>query len=673
MKILKQKVFNLINSNKNIPGRIIFFCCTITVGVTAVAQDAEQLRLADQYFARGEYLTAAILYAQYINPPKNAVHKSDFILKPVKSGKTGTRLVSRDAVLWKQAESYRLAYYWNEALTVYKELYKRDSVNNSGALYWMAVSQRALGLLPDAAVNLDKYVNGNYTALNEEVQAEKQNLNFIKQATLRPDTVLFTIKPLQNTGMQGGLSGYIKKGNDILYTSTTTVEAETRTSNPNFSRLYIGNTSTGNDGLQVLTFDLMPQSSHQGAASLSTDGNTLYFTHWVIENGVRKSDIYKTTRNAEGWQFPQLVDGLQKEGFNNQQPFITADNKFLLFASDREGGYGGMDIWWAPILNDGKIGEVRNAGANVNSSSNEETPFYQSGSSTLVFASDKAGGMGGFDLFSTRGKMGNWVKASNLGYPVNSTRDDKYFSAAESNYLFDDAYMSSDRGNDCCLATYQISKAKKQQVITGKVLDCATGQPLANTQLGILKEDQQLLVTDSKGAYTYMLTGTVSNRWKAERDGYLEKQGLFSVQSVNENGFLTDTVIAAPICLDAKPVMIKVENVVSIYFDFDRSLIKDRAIEQLDSIYTILQENPELTLQVSGYTDGRGSEVYNKKLSDKRARSCSDNLIEKGINPERITFESFGACCPVEMELINGRDNPDGRAMNRRALIHIVK
>ncbi|MGI8599942.1 MAG: hypothetical protein ACR2KB_11880, partial [Chitinophagaceae bacterium] len=513
MKILKQKVFNLINSNKNIPGRIIFFCCTITVGVTAVAQDVEQLRLADQYFARGEYLTAAELYAQYINPPKNAVHKSDFILKPVKSGKTGTRFVSRDAVLWKQAESYRLAYHWNEALIVYKELYKRDSVNNSGALYWMAVSQRALGLLPDAAVNLDKYVNGNYTALNEEVQAEKQNLNFIKQATLRPDTVLFTIKPLQNTGMQGGLSGYIKRGNDLLYTSTTTIEAETRTSNPNFNRLYIGNTSTGNDGLQVLTFDLMPQSSHQGAASLSTDGSTLYFTHWVIENGVRKSDIYKTTRNAEGWQFPQLVDGLQKEGFNNQQPFITADNKFLFFASDREGGYGGMDIWWAPILNDGKIGEVRNAGANVNSSSNEETPFYQSGSSTLVFASDKAGGMGGFDLYSTRGKMGNWVKASNLGYPVNSTRDDKYFSAAESNYLFDDAYISSDRGSDCCLAIYQINKAKKQQVITGKVLDCATGQPLANTKLGILKEDQQLLVTDSKGAYTYMLTGAVSKRW----------------------------------------------------------------------------------------------------------------------------------------------------------------
>jgi OmpA-OmpF porin, OOP family len=93
----------------------------------------------------------------------------------------------------------------------------------------------------------------------------------------------------------------------------------------------------------------------------------------------------------------------------------------------------------------------------------------------------------------------------------------------------------------------------------------------------------------------------------------------------------------------------------------------------LDSIYTVLAEDSTATIQISGFTDGRGSEEYNKKLSDKRAKACADYLIQKGIDTGRISFESFGACCPVEMELINGRDNEDGRSKNRRALINITK
>ena len=122
-----------------------------------------------------------------------------------------------------------------------------------------------------------------------------------------------------------------------------------------------------------------------------------------------------------------------------------------------------------------------------------------------------------------------------------------------------------------------------------------------------------------------------------------------------------------------KTFVLKIENVVTVYFDFDQSQLKDRGMAQLDSIYNVLIEDTAATLQVSGYTDGRGSAEYNKILSDKRAKSCADYLIAKGIDAARITFESFGACCPVEMELLNGRDNPDGRSMNRRALINISR
>jgi outer membrane protein OmpA-like peptidoglycan-associated protein len=122
-----------------------------------------------------------------------------------------------------------------------------------------------------------------------------------------------------------------------------------------------------------------------------------------------------------------------------------------------------------------------------------------------------------------------------------------------------------------------------------------------------------------------------------------------------------------------KKFVLRPENVVTVFFDFDRHNLKPEALRKLDSVYHVLLDLPAATLQISGYTDGKGSNEYNKKLSDRRARACAQYFIQKGIAASRITFESFGACCPLEMELINGRDNPDGRSKNRRALINITK
>ena len=113
-------------------------------------------------------------------------------------------------------------------------------------------------------------------------------------------------------------------------------------------------------------------------------------------------------------------------------------------------------------------------------------------------------------------------------------------------------------------------------------------------------------------------------------------------------------------------LVIKPENVVTVFFDFDKSNLLPAATEKLDSIYAVLIEYPAATVQISGYTDGLGSVEYNKILSDKRAVACADYLVTKGVDTVRVTFESFGACCPIEMEIINGRDNSGGRSRNRR-------
>ena len=143
---------------------------------------------------------------------------------------------------------------------------------------------------------------------------------------------------------------------------------------------------------------------------------------------------------------------------------------------------------------------------------------------------------------------------------------------------------------------------------------------------------------------------------------------------------LTDKLTSTDLCIEKKPeekpeeiLVIKAEDVVTLFFDFDKSYFKTRSYQQIRFNLYCNGGKSGCNDPDSGYTDGRGTEEYNKVLSDKRARACADYLLQKGIETGRVSFVSFGACCPIEMELINGRDNPDGRSRNRRALINIKK
>ena len=188
------------------------------------------------------------------------------------------------------------------------------------------------------------------------------------------------------------------------------------------------------------------------------------------------------------------------------------------------------------------------------------------------------------------------------------------------------------------------------------------------------------VITDAEGKYSFDLKKeTYSNlSVSVSKESYKDTSVAFAADKTDENDLLKDIVTSRAVYIGKIPppepeIVIKAEDVVTVYFDFDKHAIKPDAAFKLDSIYNVMTENPEATIQVSGYTDGLGSEEYNKLLSDKRARACADYLIAKGIDEKRITFVSFGSCCPVEMEKINGRDNPDGRSLNRRALINIKK
>lgn len=657
--------------------RILLSLFTITVLLQTQAQD-KRLVQAEQYYASGDYYTAAKLYEQYLKPDAKEKSKAEFPLNSKRNRQASGmgKGVTKNALLYRQAQSFRLANYFTEAAERYKAVAEMDAANYNDAWYWYAVCERSLGKYDVAEESINKFLS-NVTAnnpLKEAAEKELQTLKYIKAQLSRPDTAMYALQPTTlSPGADKGLYAPVHMGgNRFLVTSTETDTAKQEGVNPNHSRLFT--TTLSNNVFSVdetVSLTTADATANQGAASISADGNHLYFTEWKQVGGVKTSKIFHAVKNGNTWTAAAELSSINVNGYSSQQPFCTSDGKYIFFASNRPGGAGAFDIWYATLNADGTTGEAVNAGTTINTAADELSPFYHNTSSTIVFASNGRQGMGGYDLFMAKGWETAWKDVENMGHPVNSTRDDVYFFAPEKSPLLKQAVFSSDRGSSCCLETYLVSKAPKKKIMNGMVRDGKDNQPVANATL-VWKDaagKTGTLVTDANGVYSFETDGTVENI-TVTKQRYKDKSTAVTITSTDESDWSTDQFTNKDIVLERK-IILTPETVVTVYFDFDKSNLKPDATAKLDSIYDILLANPGAAVQISGYTDGKGTVEYNKVLSDKRAKACAEYLMAKGLDTARISFESFGECCPLEMEIINGRDNESGRAKNRRGLINI--
>lgn len=684
MNILLTKPRNFKSRLIGLPAKgmvksICFLFILAAVTSTVTAQSTKNLALAEKYYAAGDYYTAAGLYEQYLNPVKKTVSKANFPLnaKRYRSAEANIQM-TKTQVLYKQAQSYRMAHYLKEAAERYKTCFEKDNNKYADALYWYAVCQRGMGDYVQATDYLNKYLSNssgenNYT---DAARQELATLEFISSQLKRPDTVMYTLKKLNTSfgGEKGVYAPALVKDNQFVFTSTDTDTTAKGNINPYHNRMYTTTVTADNISIdEMLQINGTDGNTNQGTAAMSPDGTTIYFTQWRVENGKTLSAIYYAVKKGNEWSDPQLLSSVNSAGFNSKQPYCTTDGKNLFFSSDRQGGAGGFDIWYAPILTNGSTGTPVNVNA-VNTAGNEQAPFFHEGTNTLVFSSDGGTGMGGYDLYTCELKNDQWSAPQNMGHPVNSSRDDIYFFAPEGNTLLNHSLISSDRGSSCCLETYMVSKKPKTKFISAVVRDMKDNSPVAGATVVMTDANGNKVQTntDADGKFTFELNGDAAqNTFTITKEKYKDKEEPVSIESINDADWRSDYVNNAPILLERK-IVIRPETVVTVYFDFDKYDLKPHSTEVLDSIYNVLMQTPTATIQISGYTDGLGSDEYNKILSDKRAKACADYLVGKGIDTSRITFESFGACCPVEMELINGRDNPDGRSKNRRALINIT-
>jgi outer membrane protein OmpA-like peptidoglycan-associated protein/tetratricopeptide (TPR) repeat protein len=642
------------------------------LGMAAVAVNAQATnykRVAEQFYAKADYYSAAHYFEKYLSgkTPTHSGYNAYVVQKQGAALINPSDLGGLDGnLLFHMGDCYFNLNDFIHAEQWYKVLLKKDSTTFPLARYYYGVCLRANGNYNIAQQELGKFIqeNNGGDEYTKKAQQEVENCVFIQQQLSNGPTGI-KIERLNNTINKEGANYAASWLN-----STTLAFTSTRAEGFN-NALYSASFQNGGFGKVEKINVTTSRNIQLGTPAFTPDGSKMFFTGWIVKNAKKLSAIYMSERNGDRWSDPVLIDGkLNEQSFNSRQPQVTPDGKFLLFASDRSDGIGGFDIWYAALDSKGMPGQVTNLGPAINTTGDEESPFYHASSQSLIFASNGRTGMGGYDLYSSSGAFsGSWTVALNLGYPVNSEKDDIYF-VARGKGLLEDALISSDRYSLCCLELFSIHR-NYHQVFTGVVLDCDTKKPLDGV-IVTAKDPRGNQIAEIKtqagGKYTIMADVGLALQISGRQDDY-------------QNGLLTaypskgDTVYAQELCLTKKPDPFKnkTEVVYQIVFEL-KTEIAPESYPYLDLIAAYLKANPTVVLEIDVHTDGLGSVKSNQFLSQGRANACAEYLIRAGISPNQLSPKGFGECCPIEKETTpDGKDIPAAREKNRRVAFKMLK
>ncbi len=459
-------------------------------------------------------------------------------------------------------------------------------------------------------------------------------------------------------------------GNALYFTTTRSDSAKVGAKNSN--RLMKADFEQG-AFLNATDLGVMQEPGmQQGVATFSADGSRMYFTRWGMKDGKKLATIYTAARSGKEWDNPvPLGAAVNVPGYSAQQPFLMPGGRELIFSSDKPGGSGGFDLWISDVDAQGNLSEARNLGEVINTKFDEQAPSYHEPSRSLVFSSNGRVGMGGYDLFQSKAEGKSWTEPVNLGYPVNSFRDDMYFSSRGDNkYLLSDVLISSDRSADCCLETFALSKVQQPSQLTGLVVSCADGKPLGGASVTIAGKT---VTTATDGAYVFLFDEFVPVDIMAKADGFEDKS--INLQAPGAEVLKTS---APDICL--KPVQTfpppvgTVATMENILFDYDKSYVLDISKSYLDDLAAKLVASRTTILEISGHTDNKGDDDYNLRLSEARAKEVVSYLLKKGVRYDQLVAKGYGETMPIAPnEHADGSDNPEGRKLNRRTEFKVLQ
>ena len=410
------------------------------------------------------------------------------------------------------------------------------------------------------------------------------------------------------------------------------------------------------------------QEPSKGAINISQDGEWLLFAGYNFRNGFGDFDLYISYYTPTGWSEPENLGPNINTEFWESSPSLSPDNRALYFSSNRQGWYGGKDLYVSYRTPNGKWSPAKNMGANINSGGDELAPFIHADNASLYFTSDGLPGYGNSDIFLCRkGPNNEWSLPENLGYPINTIENEgSLFVAANGTTSFYASDRSDTRGG-LDIYTFDLRenvRPAKTLYVKGKVFDKTTGKGLPSAVELIDNKNQRAITnvqTDETGHYFITLPVGKDYTFAVNRKGYLFFSEIYALSNNPADSTYRKDIPLQPIELNAS-VALK-----NILFETKSSQLQMISLVELNTLLQLLNENPALKVKIVGHTDNVGKPADNLKLSEARAKSVVDYLAGKGVAMDRLTFKGMG-----DTKSIADNKTDEGRALNRRTEFVVV-
>jgi hypothetical protein len=407
---------------------------------------------------------------------------------------------------------------------------------------------------------------------------------------------------------------------------------------------------------------------NEGSASISADGRLLFFAAANRQGGYGSMDIYVSVREGEKWGRPINLGAPVNSPHWESQPSISSDGRTLYFTSRRPGGLGSDDIYMSRLDDEGRWSKPANLGPSINTAGIDQSPFIHADDQTLYFSTTGRIGMGDADLFySRRSPSGEWQEPVNLGYPINTNKQEfSLIVSADGTKGYYAAMINETRNTDLFyFELYPEARPSGVSYVKGTVWDYHTKQKLeAKIELTDLETGKIVVEEYSdpvSGEFMFALQGNRDYGLSVSRDGYLFH---------SENFSLANTTSINPFLLDVSLMKLQVGAGVvlkNVFFETASYELKPESHPELNKLFALMNQNPGLKVELGGHTDSIGDKKYNQKLSENRAKAVSEYLVKTGVNKDRIIYKGYGDSRPAW-----SNDTPEGRALNRRTEFKII-
>lgn len=558
-----------------------------------------------------------------------------------------------------------------EAEAAYEKVLDMDPAYHLNTSYQLAVTEMRLEKFDESATHFRQFLAmpGGRIVLKEKATAYLLNCEFAAVAVKNP--LPFAPYPLSdsiNTNASEYLPVLTVDGKYLIYTARYTDSEDFYYSR----RKDDGSWSQGQPLAGVNT------PLNEGAHTVAADGKQIIFTACGRRDALGSCDLYQSYQQGDRWTAAVNLGAIVNSSAWDSQPSLSADGQQLFFASERNGGRGGRDLWVAYQDSLGRWARVENLGDSINTVGNEQAPFIHPDGQTLYFMSDAHPGMGKGDLFvSRRNRQGQWSKPMNLGYPINTPNNEGGLFidlSGQTGFFSFDANQQA-QGKQTDIYAFNVPEQLRPSPCTyvkGKVIN-PDNQPIAAATVAIFSDGNlqatYKMKTDKNGEFLLVLPGGQDYAFHLSANGYLFYSDRFELSG--EHSFekpyslhvqLQPLTIANKAQLPSQPVVLK-----NVLFETASAQLLPAALAEIRQLAELLQQNPQLRIQINGHTDDLGSAESNQQLSEQRAKAVYEQLINYGIDALRLQYKGFGESRPL---LPN--DSQQSRAINRRTEFELL-